>query len=216
MTGFLLALIGREVWGWIPMLTRAVIWLETAVLPRDRRHVRRQEWLGELNAVYDDRRISGLIWALGLVRVCIWERATTPLSRPRLGSRRETHSNPPSSAARQLRYQAALATAAVLVWTATGLVWIIGAVQSAVTVSAAILFVAAVGVLARRQMHRSWKKHAYRRLPVLGVLEQLLHDSQAQSIQDLRALRADLAAQHDLILAKGDEVSLPEAETRTA
>ena len=74
----LLGLFNREVWGWLPYLSRAAIWLGTSLLPRPRRLVRREEWHGELLARFDDRRVAGLFWVLRLVGVCVWERATTP------------------------------------------------------------------------------------------------------------------------------------------
>jgi hypothetical protein len=76
-------MICLEIWGWLPFLSRGVIWLGTAPLPRSRRHERRKEWYEELKAEYDGTRLAGLAWALGLLPICAWERATTPLSQPR-------------------------------------------------------------------------------------------------------------------------------------
>lgn len=72
--------LGRDLWGWLPRLSRAMIWLGTLPLPGDRRRLRREEWCAELDCAYDDRRLSGLIWALGLVPVAAWERLTISAS----------------------------------------------------------------------------------------------------------------------------------------
>lgn len=70
------SLFGRELWAWLPGLSRLVIWLGTATLASERRAIRRAEWSADLATVYDERRLAGLLWALGLVAVCGWERVT--------------------------------------------------------------------------------------------------------------------------------------------
>jgi hypothetical protein len=83
----LLSLAARDVWGWLPLLSRLMIWLETAPLPKERRAVRRAEWGAELEAEYDDRRLSGLMWTLRLGPISAWERFTTPISVPSIDAR---------------------------------------------------------------------------------------------------------------------------------
>lgn len=73
----LLSLAGWEAWGWLPRLSQMIILLETALLPKDRRQVRREEWIAELAAQYDERRVSGLLWTLKLCPISLWERATS-------------------------------------------------------------------------------------------------------------------------------------------
>ena len=73
-----LSLVGRDAWGWLPSISRGVIRLGIRVLPADRREIRREEWLAELSSVYGERRVSGLLWTLMLVPVCLRERATAP------------------------------------------------------------------------------------------------------------------------------------------
>jgi hypothetical protein len=81
--GILAGVVGVDVWGFLPVLGRAIIWAGTLCLPRARREIRRREWGAELES-YDDRRVSGLVWAICLLGVCAWERATTPIQlRPR-------------------------------------------------------------------------------------------------------------------------------------
>jgi hypothetical protein len=75
----LAAIVSAELLGVVPMLTRAVIWLETLVLPRARRAERRREYIAEFEGHHRKRPLLGLLWALGLVRICVWERATSPL-----------------------------------------------------------------------------------------------------------------------------------------
>jgi Domain of unknown function (DUF4407) len=77
MTGLLLALllslVARELWGWIPPLTRCVLWLITVPLPAERRARRREEWARHLADEFEERRLAGLLWALQLCRVCVLE-----------------------------------------------------------------------------------------------------------------------------------------------
>jgi hypothetical protein len=70
--------LGAEMWGLLPLLSRAIIWLETLCLPHERRELRRKEWRAELDTHHDGRRIAGLLWAIGLARICVWERITSP------------------------------------------------------------------------------------------------------------------------------------------
>lgn len=72
-----LSLLGRETWGWLPRFSRGVIWLHTLPLPAARREIRREEWSAELAVEYEDRRLAGLLWALQLCRIAVWERVTT-------------------------------------------------------------------------------------------------------------------------------------------
>jgi hypothetical protein len=69
----LLSLLGRELWGWLPTIARAVIWLITLPLPRKRRARRREEWAAHLHDEFDERRLAGLFWVLQLSRVCVLE-----------------------------------------------------------------------------------------------------------------------------------------------
>ena len=39
------SVLGRDAWGWLPRFSRGVVWLQTAPLPRDRRELRREEWM---------------------------------------------------------------------------------------------------------------------------------------------------------------------------
>lgn len=73
------SLAAAEIWGSLPLISRAVIWLQTLCLPGERRETRRKEWNAELHEEYKDRRIAGLIWTLSLIRICAWEGATTPI-----------------------------------------------------------------------------------------------------------------------------------------
>jgi hypothetical protein len=80
----ILGLLGRELWGWIPRLSRGVIWLITLPLARERRRRRREEWAAELAVVYDERRLTGLLWTLKLSGVCAREslrRMSSPFAR---------------------------------------------------------------------------------------------------------------------------------------
>jgi hypothetical protein len=72
------ALMGAEAWGLLPVLSRIIIWLGTLCLPRERREVRRREWIAELESNHDKLRITGVAWAMTLAGICVWERATTP------------------------------------------------------------------------------------------------------------------------------------------
>lgn len=82
MTGWLAevaaAILGAEALGLVPATSRAVIWLATILLPRERRKLRRREWTAELEAAHSQRPLAGFTWAIGLIGICIWERATTP------------------------------------------------------------------------------------------------------------------------------------------
>lgn len=71
-----LGLLNREAWGCLPILSRALIRVGTACLRPERRDIRREEFQGELEAKYDDRRLAGLGWTICLLPLCIWERAT--------------------------------------------------------------------------------------------------------------------------------------------
>ena len=73
-----LSVLGRETWGWLPRVSHRVIWLHTMALPKARRALRRAEWCAELEREFEDRRVTGLLWAISVSRVSIWERATGP------------------------------------------------------------------------------------------------------------------------------------------
>lgn len=75
----LVSVVSLEAWGWLPRLSRMIIWLETALLAREERLVRRKEWYAELAAEYDDRRLSGLLWTLKLCPISLWELAKSLL-----------------------------------------------------------------------------------------------------------------------------------------
>jgi hypothetical protein len=71
--------------GVVAHFSRGVIWLHTTPLPKPRRTIRREERYAELEAAYEDRRLTGFLWVLNLARVSTWERLTTPIAvRPRL------------------------------------------------------------------------------------------------------------------------------------
>jgi hypothetical protein len=70
-------ILSLELWGWLPALSRWVIWLVTLSLPRERRTLRRREFGEELKGHYAERRVAGLAWTLRLTPVCFWERATS-------------------------------------------------------------------------------------------------------------------------------------------
>ena len=82
--GLLAGLVGREAWEWLPTVTRAVIWVATLPLSAERREIRRSEWTAELKD-FEQRRLSGLVWALCLLPVCLWEAAGEPGVVRRLG-----------------------------------------------------------------------------------------------------------------------------------
>jgi hypothetical protein len=69
--------LSLELWGWLPALSRRVIWLATLSLPRERRELRRREFGEELKGHYAERRVAGLAWTLRLTPICAWERATS-------------------------------------------------------------------------------------------------------------------------------------------
>jgi hypothetical protein len=71
-----LSLLGCEFWGWLPRCSKATIWLWTRILPTNHREERYEEWVAELLSEYRERRISGLVWSLALLGVCVWEAAT--------------------------------------------------------------------------------------------------------------------------------------------
>jgi hypothetical protein len=73
--------LSLEFWGWLPTLSRWLVWIATLSLPRERRALRRREFREELRGHYDERRIAGLAWTLQLALICIWERATA-MNRP--------------------------------------------------------------------------------------------------------------------------------------
>ena len=68
-----LALIARDAWGWLPRLSRGLVWLVTLPLPHERQAIRREEWAAELVAEFDERRLSGLLWTLKLGPISAWE-----------------------------------------------------------------------------------------------------------------------------------------------
>jgi hypothetical protein len=76
LVSFLIGLFGREVWEWLPALTRSLLRIITRPLPSERRELRRKEWEAELSA-FEQRRIAALIWVLGLLPVCAWESVVT-------------------------------------------------------------------------------------------------------------------------------------------
>ncbi len=76
LVSVLLSFVGREAWAWLPRLSRVIIVLGTALLPAERRQLRREEWMAELAARTDDRRLSGLLWALALCAISLWERTS--------------------------------------------------------------------------------------------------------------------------------------------
>ncbi len=86
-----LALVARDAWGWLPRLSRGLVWLVTLPLPNERQAIRREEWAAELVAEFDERRLSGLLWTLTLGPISAWEcliAAITVDRRARLGSHR--------------------------------------------------------------------------------------------------------------------------------
>src|ERR1044071_7458066 len=74
--GIMLSLVGREAWGWLPKVNEALIRLGTFALPRSRRAFRREEYLRTLTNRYDERRLSGMLWSIGVVVLCTWQRGT--------------------------------------------------------------------------------------------------------------------------------------------
>jgi hypothetical protein len=84
--GVLAGLFGRELWEWLPPVTKALIWVATWPLSPERREVRRGEWCGELEH-FKQRRISALLWALSLLPISFWEAATERGVFGRLGIR---------------------------------------------------------------------------------------------------------------------------------
>jgi len=73
--GVLAGLFGRELWEWLPTVTRALIQVVTWPLSPERREIRRNEWGAELEH-FKQRRILALLWVLSLLPVCLWEAAT--------------------------------------------------------------------------------------------------------------------------------------------
>jgi hypothetical protein len=77
------ALLPRELWGWLPLMSRASIRLAAAVLPKELRALRGEEWLAQLPD-FDDRRLTGLVWTIQLVPTSLWVRAAAPTRHPLL------------------------------------------------------------------------------------------------------------------------------------
>ncbi len=94
LVGIFSAVLGIEVWGWLPIVSRSLIWIETLCLPQERRALRREEWRGELEANYAERRIAGLLWVLRLAPLCLWERATTNIERRAIADPRSSSKSP--------------------------------------------------------------------------------------------------------------------------
>jgi hypothetical protein len=190
-----LGLAARDAWGWLPRASRLVIWLATLPLPKARRLIRREEWDAELIAEYDDRRLSGLIWALKLCPISVWERATTPI-----GLFRSTE-KVPSRAATIARWRSLALVTSGLVTTASGVATLAQALITTSGLGALIILAVAFAlvsgacslVVARRlkriQRERADLRLCLRRLGVVTVLEDLDHESTAKSVQDLRLLR---------------------------
>ncbi|MFL5911707.1 MAG: hypothetical protein ACJ768_14180 [Gaiellaceae bacterium] len=192
-----LGLAIRDAWGWLPRLSRLIIWLETTPLPKERRLLRREEWYAELAAEYEDRRLSGLLWTLKLCPISIWERTTTPLSTPKVRVKRADG----VALRRTLRK---LSISVVASWVVAGLVLLLRSLAlspmgaAAVGVSIALagaLFASMLTILGSHDRRRREDRDlqlALRRIYVLDVLDELGHKSQAASIRQLRSLREDL------------------------
>jgi len=85
VAGLLAGLAGRELWEWLPVASKAVIFAVTRVLPSPRREVRCSEWTAELEH-YKHKRVAGLLWSASLLPICVWETATAPAALRRLWS----------------------------------------------------------------------------------------------------------------------------------
>ena len=68
-----IGLLAREFWGWLPAISRTVIRVHARLLPHEQRHARRQAWFEQLASQYDDRRLTGLVWAAKLAVVSVRE-----------------------------------------------------------------------------------------------------------------------------------------------
>jgi Domain of unknown function (DUF4407) len=62
-----LGVVGDDVWGWIPALSRLVIRLSSRLAPRDRRDGRLQT----LAERYDERHLTGLLWSVASALVSL-------------------------------------------------------------------------------------------------------------------------------------------------
>ena len=180
------SVLGRDAWGWLPRFSRGVVWLQTAPLPRDRRELRREEWHAELDAQYDDRRVTGLLWTLTLVRISAWERLTTPISvrGPRTWPSARVRGPVDRSATGYLALGAiafcssSLFIAALWPYIGAGRTLLHGALMALVGgVPTALCIVAVRNYGIRRSHRRAW---------VLEVLADLGHVSSAESIDVVR------------------------------
>ncbi|MEN3281434.1 MAG: hypothetical protein V7607_2574 [Solirubrobacteraceae bacterium] len=197
MTGLLVAivaaiglsLLGREAWGWLPRLSRAVIWLQTAPLPRERRAIRRVEWHAELAGEYEDRRLTGFMWALSLCRISAWERLTTPIafrSAVRRAARRDVSLTWRTGLVAGLSMTTAILNATQLLGAGTGWMAVLAAGLAALAIGT-VLHRSLLGTERAQERELALK---CRRMWVVSVLEDLGHISHAQSIGELRAWRA--------------------------
>ena len=66
------AVIGAEFLGWLPTLTRTLVYLAVRQLPPDKRERYREEFLYDIQSKASDRNVLALLWAL---RTCIAARS---------------------------------------------------------------------------------------------------------------------------------------------
>jgi len=211
LTGLIfMSFLARDGWGWLPRLSRAIIWLETAALPAERRRIRRAEWGAELAAEYDDRRLTGLIWVLKLCAVSLWERATTPVSAPRVAARRLGHSREwvqvSLSAPRLQRVVPIVLALFSGGWLVGQGQWLLVLLGPPLVFAVLALFVGLMFILSgflvrmdRRAdpgRRRRYLELAPRHFYVLDALDELAFESQAVRIIELRMLRN--GTQHEL------------------
>lgn len=88
LAGFLAGLFGREVWEWLPAMTRALLRFITLPLPPERRGIRRKEWGADLHD-FGQRRLAALVWVAGLLPACLWESLATRDAASRVTSQLE-------------------------------------------------------------------------------------------------------------------------------
>jgi len=189
-----LSVLGRETWGWLPRLSRSIIWIQTLPLPKGRRALRREEWRAELATEYDDRRVTGFLWALSLCPVSAWERLTTPISSRAAGP--SVTSRPPlvesgisswvqvaarlsdesSARERRLRHVLGMADAGAITWAL--LATVVLASSDALTPLALLLVPAVVGAAKILGLYESddqrIRKTTAEELPRLAQLGSLL------------------------------------------
>jgi hypothetical protein len=80
------SLVGDEVKGWLPHITRAIVAAAVRRLPRERRARYQQEWLAELDA-YSERRLTAIIHACGFWRAAVAIRSALREEQVPLGHR---------------------------------------------------------------------------------------------------------------------------------